>query len=158
ERTISTGPSAAARANPYLAAMRFSERIGWTAVLENRPARVRDLAVRTTVLLPAERAWLTETRARELLHAVEQGSHLIVEPERPERRDALLDALGITRYRAPPRTESFEARIPGGDEPVRLATLNDWLLDPNAAEPDLVAADASGIRIASFPRGAGRIT
>jgi hypothetical protein len=158
EVEIPVGASAAARANPYLAAMRFAERLGWAASLESQPVRLRDVPARTGILLPAGRAWLTPERAQALLRGAENGAHLIVEPEPVRQRDPLLDALGVGRLSAKSTGGHFDAEFPGAQAPLRLATLGDQALEPGRAAVDLTVADTQGTRVISMPRGAGRVT
>jgi hypothetical protein len=158
EIKVPVGASAAARANPYLAAMRFAERLGWQASLEEQPARMRQTPGRTSVLLPAGRAWLTPARAQELLQAAERGAHMIVEPESERQRDPLLAALEIGRHSAKPTRGYFDAEFPGADARLRLDTLDNQVIDPGRAAVDIAIADAQGPRIVSLRRGSGRVT
>jgi hypothetical protein len=155
---VPVGASAASRANPYLAAMRFAERLGWKASLQEQPARMRQLAGRTSILLPAGRAWLTSARAQELLRGAERGAHLIVEPERERQRDPLLDALQIGRRAAKPTRGHFDAEFPGADVRLRLGALDNQVIDPGRTAVDISISDAQGPRIVSLRRGSGRIT
>lgn len=155
---IPIGASAAARANPYLAAMRFAERLGWQAHLEEQPARLRHIPVRSTILLPAGRAWLTPARAQSLLHAVAGGAHLIVAPEPERQRDPLLQELRIGRRTATPSRADFDAVLPGSDAPLRLSARGNLVIDPGRATVDFSIADAQGPRIVSLRRGGGRVT
>ena len=158
EIKVPIGTSATSRANPYLAAMRFAERLGWQASLEEQPARMRQTPGRTSILLPAGRAWLTPARAQELLQGAERGAHLIVEPERVRQRDPLLDALQIGRRTAKPTRGYFDAEFPGADAPLRLGALDNQLIDPGRTAVDVSIADAQGSRIVSLRRGSGRVT
>jgi hypothetical protein len=158
EIKVPRGASAAARANPYLAAMRFAERLGWQASLEEQPARMPRTPGRTSVLLPAGRAWLTPARAQDLLQAAERGAHLIVEPEPERQRDPLLDALEIGTRAATPTRGHFDAEFPGADARLRLDPLGNQVIEPGRAAVDISIADAQGPRIVSLRRGNGRVT
>ncbi|MGH8666536.1 MAG: DUF4350 domain-containing protein [Burkholderiales bacterium] len=158
EIKVPVGASAASRANPYLAAMRFAERLGWKANLEEQPARMVEMPVRTSILLPAGRAWLTPTRAQALLHAAENGAHLIVEPEPERQRDPLLEALEVGRRTVQPNRGHFDARFPGAEAPLRLGSVGNQVIDPGRAHVDIAIADARGPRIVSLRRGSGRVT
>ena len=158
EIEIPVGASAAARANPYLAAMRFAERLGWKASLEQQPARTRQAPERTSILLPAGRAWLTPARAQELLRDAERGAHLIVEPEPERQRDPLLESLGVGRRTIKPTGGHFDAEFPGAEAPLRLGARGNQIIDPGRNPVDITIADAQGPRLVSMRRGSGRIT
>jgi hypothetical protein len=158
ETQVWVGPSAAARSNPYLAAMRFLERLGLAARLEEQPARLQAAPTRTTVILPAARPWLGEARAQEWLRAVENGGHLIVEPEPVRSRDPLLDALSIARRNVKPAAGTFDVEWPGAQPHLQIAVAGSQVLELGRAPADLVVADAHGVRLASMRRGAGRVS
>ena len=159
ETQVWVGPSAAARSNPYLAAMRFAQRLGFQARLEEEPARLQAAPSGRTIVLPARRAWLGEARAQAWLRAIESGGHLIVEAEPARSRDPLLDRLGIARRDTEPAPASrFEAEWPGSQAPLRIATAGNQVLELGRAPADIVVADARGVRLASMRHGAGRVT
>ncbi len=158
EAQVWVGPSAAARSNPYLAALRFVERLGFTARLEEQPARLQAVPSRTTFIVPAARPWLGEARAQEWLRAVENGGHLIVEPEPAGNRDPLLDALRIARRSVKPAAGIFEVKWPGRQARLQIAVAGSQVLELGRAPADIIVADAHGVRLASMRRGAGRIS
>ena len=158
ETQVWVGPSAAARANPYLAAMRFAERLGLRARVEEQPARLQSLPARTAVVLPAARAWLSAARAQTLLRDAEQGAHLIVEPEPARSRDPLLDALGIARRTVKPATGTLRLAWPDDARGMQVEAGGTQALDLARVQADIALADAQGVRFASLRHGAGRIS
>jgi hypothetical protein len=95
-----TGPSPAARANHYLAAIRFMQRMRFQASTIDRPSDLDRLPSGATLIVPARRAMVTPERTQTLLRWASSGGHLIIEPEPKESRDLLLDALDIGRGHA----------------------------------------------------------
>jgi hypothetical protein len=158
ETRVWVGPSGAARSNPYLAAMRFAERLGMKARLAEQPSQLPSTPVRTSIVLPAGRAWLTEARAEALLRTAENGGHVIVEAEPVRARDVLLDSLAIARRSVKPSQETFDAALPGGEARLRIGAADRQVLDVGRANADIVVADTQGTRLASMRRGAGRVT
>lgn len=160
ETQVWVGPSSAARANPYLAAQRFIERMGYAVGTIDRPGDLDAAPPGATLILPARRAMVTPARAQTLLGWAEAGGHLIVEPEPSRSRDPLLDALGIGRRVAenikPAATMAVE--LPGLERVLDVTPTVIDTLELAAVRADWTAADANGIRLASLRRGSGRIS
>jgi len=164
ERTTTkvwVGPSGEARTNPYLAALRFMQRMGTDASLLERGLEPARLPIGATLLLPSGRTSYTPERIAALVLWVRSGGHLVVEPEPSERRDALLDALHIGRH-DPPDTklpEVFQIAMPTTEYTLRVSAILRTALDigrrPN---PDAEGKQGGSTWFASWPEGAGRIT
>ena len=154
------GPSPAARANPYLAALRFMGRMGFAAHTIERPSDLDQLPAGATLILPARRAMVTPERAQTLLRWAHSGGHLIIEPEPGKSRDLLLDALDIgraqTQTRKPAATMTIETE--DANRQLQVSSGSFDTLELRRAAADLVVADAGGVRIASLRHGAGRIS
>lgn len=154
------GPSPAARVNPYLAAMRFAERLGMKTAFVYGTVQFEALPPDSVVLLPAGRSGLTAARLRALDRWLREGGHAIVEPEAAGKADLLLDRHRIKRdgsARAPAEKKS-EIELPGIDRPLVAAYLPAPALRFEGTAPDIVAPDSGGIWLASIPIGAGRLT
>lgn len=154
------GPSPAARANPYLAAMRFAERLGMKTSFASDAARLDALAPNTVVILPAGRSGLSAARGRALDQWMQSGGHAIVEPEAAGEIDALLDSYGIKREesRRPPKASTTAIELPGAAKPIVAARLGSTVLRFERNRPDIAPEDKTGIWLASIPIGAGRLT
>jgi hypothetical protein len=154
------GPTAAARANPYLAAMRFAERLGMTATLVTGNRRLGEMPARAAALLPDRPAGLAPEQVRALDRWMRSGGHVIVEAAPVGQADALLDRYGIARA-APGRDAKATKQqllLPGADAPIVVSRAPAPLLRFRRDAADIVAADDSGTSLASLPIGAGRLT
>ncbi|HEX2198594.1 MAG TPA: DUF4350 domain-containing protein [Burkholderiales bacterium] len=102
------GPSAEARRDPFLAAVRLAERMGVPAHPVRALPELDKLPGDGVLLLPAGRQAIDPRRLRRLVDWAAGGGHLIVEAELPGVSDPLLEALGVQRraggrnFKAPP--------------------------------------------------------
>lgn len=155
-----TGPSAAARANPYLAAMRFTERLGMTAsaTAANRP--FEGLAPRAALLLPERRNALSAQQVRTLEQWIRSGGHAIVEPEPERELDRVLDHFGVRRTapKRAPESATTPVLLPGMSDPIVVSQAAAPLLAFERHAPDILIAADHGTTLASMPLGAGRLT
>jgi hypothetical protein len=157
---VRVGASSAARANPYLAAMRFMERMEFSASTIARPGDLDQIPAGATLILLSRRAMVTPERAQALALWASAGGHLIVEPEPLRYRDVMLDTLGIGRGQAP-RTklpQTMTVVLPNAEHPLQVTSSFRETLQLAHVKPDLVVADAGGARLASLRHGAGRIS
>lgn len=159
ETRVWVGPTPAARANPYLATMRFVERLGMKATVARGPARLDTLDPRATILLPARRSGLSPVQAQALARWMERGGHAIVEPEPTREIDVVLDRFGIARADPGGRGgETMRSEWPGRDDALTVSWRASPVLRFERAAPDLAVASEGGIWLASLPVGAGRLT
>ena len=119
-----TGFSGEAARNPLLALERLDQRMGVKTEVTSRPADLDHLPPRATLVLSRNRSAMTAERVKAVVEWVARGGHLIVEAEAPDIRDALLDALRVTR-REIPRHKAAERTVslPGRDDGFRVVTL-----------------------------------
>lgn len=154
------GPSPAARANPYLAAMRFLERVGIEPSLATGLEALGKLPSDAAVWLPAGRAGLSPSQLGELQAWINKGGHAIVEPEPAHSQDLLLDKYGIVRVEAQhsraARTVAVD--LPGAAAPIVVSWVAGPVLAPKRLQPDALASDPDAPWLASFAVGAGRLT
>lgn len=155
-----TGPSGAARANPYLAAMRFMERVGMQTSLIERVAELDAIAPGATLVLLAGRTSLSPERVQALQHWTQNGGHLVIEPERAGVRDAMLDALRIGRGEVAPGKPmpTLAVAFPGSAHSLRVTPGPRVALDLSRVQPEFSASDPAGTWFATLVAGAGRIT
>lgn len=158
-----TGPTPAARANPYLAAMRFAERLGFKTSLAFGAGRLESPPPGAALLLPAGRGGLSPPRARALDRWLRNGGHAIVEPEAAGEIDTVLDQYGIkrtpsTRPVAGTKAETARIELPGADAPIVVARRYGPILGFERNHPDISSPDEAGVWLASLRVGAGRLT
>jgi hypothetical protein len=154
------GPTAAARANPYLAAMRFAERLSIETRFVTGNRSLGELNPQGAVLLPNQRTGLTPETLRALERWIHKGGHAIVEPE-PEREiDTVLDRYGITRTvpKTAPKEPTQDLVLTGWSDPIVVSRAVGPDLKFDKHTPDIVASDDAGPSVASIPIGAGRLT
>ncbi|MCC6533741.1 MAG: hypothetical protein IT531_14430 [Burkholderiales bacterium] len=154
------GPSRAASMNPYLAAMRFMERIGLGTQIADRPAQLDRLPPGATLILPARRVAFTRDRLQAVHAWIERGGHAIIEPEPSRERDVLLESFGIGRrdVRRHKPGQTLNARLTARHEVVVVAQTFGPTLDLAGVSADIVAMDSAGPWLVSFARGSGRVT
>lgn len=151
-------------------------------------AKFDGLPVAGTLLLGDRRhVLMTPARVQRLLAWIDGGGYLIVEAEYPGRPDPLLSALGLGRadlVRPRPASKSATEPKPDTDEPSASAPRRARLPQPvitdvvlpgagrvlkvefgayqSLSDPKNLAqwraADATGLRLVSYARGAGRVT
>lgn len=154
------GPSAAARANPYLAAMRFAERLGMKATLVTGNRNFGEMNPGGALMLPNRRAGLTPERLRALDRWLRNGGHAIVEPEPAGEIDMLLDHYGIKREAIKTRSKEPKQalRLTGSSEPIVVSRTGGPNLQFGKHAPDILGEDDAVVSLASIPIGAGRLT
>jgi hypothetical protein len=160
ETKVWVGPSGAARTNPYLAATRFMQRMGYAVSSIERPRDLDALPHAATLILLARRAVVTPERAQSLVAWAAAGGHLIIEPEAQRSRDVMLERLAIGRGQAlkVKPTPTLAVELPELERTLQVTpTVRDTLtLGPRQAE--WTVADAGGMRLASLRHGSGRIS
>lgn len=154
------GPTAAARTNPYLAAMRFTEKLGMRSTLVTANRNLAELSPRGALMLPNRRTGLTPDRLRTLERWIHNGGHAIVEPEQVRELDPLLERFGIKREEPASATRELKQTIelPGASDPLVVSRSVAPRLRFGKQSPDIVAEDDTGTSLASLAIGAGRLT
>jgi len=145
---IPRGYQGEAARNPYLAAQRLLERMGTpvrsladlTGLAEAPPADA-------TLIIPTARRTLSEARARELLHWVESGGHLVVVSwqlfdDQNRDPDFVLDPIGVRQYLNEAPEEKPQDEAPAPEEPAPLVTRT-GALDPEDEADEPVVARAT---------------
>ena len=121
-----------ARRDPYLAFTRLVARMGGAPQALESPLALGNLPRGTTLFFAAHRlGYMSPRNVRAVREWVEQGGHLVLQPEAPGTRDPLLDALGIRREVLPSIKDADAAKAMAMrfDPPARRF---DW---PGAPRP-----------------------
>jgi len=150
------GPSAEARRNPYLAAERFSARMGLPARELRALPDLDGLRPASVLLMPSRRQALDARRLDELVAWVEAGGHLIAEAELIGVADPLFDELGVQRSAAAPPAKPLAVALPDG-RTLTVSLFGNAVLE--ADQPaHLRVGGAEGSRLVSFSHGRGMVT
>lgn len=164
------GASGEARLRHFLAAERFAERMGWKATEVRSLPALDALPAHGILLLPRGRQSFDHARVQGLLNWVANGGHAIIEAERIEVRDALLDALKVKRtardsITAPPPLPPgmFDAallKVPLKKRAQVLSVIFNQSLRLDAGERRylLRVDDKDAAALASFEHGKGLVT
>lgn len=162
-----TGYQGEARTNPFLAAQRLLERSGRKAVsFRGLPLGRRLPPPEDVLILPAREVHLTPGQAAELAGWVAQGGLLVCEgmvpdtPERPETRDALLDAFGLRYIPVPP--PAGEASPPPAllefqvdEQPLTIEVSPDGVFEDPLDAASGAAGDERGLRVVRVAKERG---
>ena len=146
--------------NPFLALTRLMERMGVKARSAHRVEELEAVQPSATMILPAGRHGYSGTQTARLVEWVEGGGHLIVEAERPEGGDAVLDALEVSRNEGAVafREKPAEVSLPGAAR-VRAQLLRSVeLVDRDPKRTRHVSKDGHGTHVLHFGHGRGRVT
>ncbi len=156
---VEGGPERAARANPFLAAERLLNEIGYPA---SAHARLSELPPPDTALfMPGSRRKLSSHMVRQLTDWVSGGGHLLVSAQGSgdgARADPLVEGFGV---RVEHDTDAQqEADAEPGEALGSLAVEFSGTMRLRASGPDadVLASDAHGARVISVPAGRGRLT
>ncbi len=154
------GPTAAARANPYLAAMRFAERLSLRTRIVTGDRSLGELDPQAALLLTNPRTGLAPEKLRTLDRWIHNGGHAIVEPEPVGEIDTLLDRYGIVRSvpKAVAKEPTQALVLTGSPTPIVVSRATGPDLKFNKHSPDIAASDDTGPGVFSIPIGAGRLT
>jgi hypothetical protein len=158
------GPQAEARRNPWLAAERFTARMGGHLTRQS-DARVLDhLPAGATLLLDRQRPYLLSAeRLRRLLAWIEDGGYLIAVTELPGVSDPLLDSLGVRRLERPQAipgqwSRVLQVTLPGASRSLAI-DASGQLLQADGRQPAWSAGQRGfGEQILHFDIGRGHLT
>ncbi len=118
----------AALEDPFLAYKRLLERMGAKTIVMNAPSELSSLQHRATLVLAAPRlAYMTPNHVKAIVDWVEHGGHLVVDAERWDVSDPLLEELGVENVppiemRKGPQSELYAPR----PQPSPIETAFDW--------------------------------
>lgn len=154
------GPTGEAARNPYLALTRLIERMGVEARSAQRVEELDALPSSATVILRTGRQGYSTAQIERLVEWINAGGHLIVEAERAEIQDDLLDELGVSREDGPVafRDKPAVVSLPGA-KPLRAQLRRAMAL--TADEPQRtrhVSRDDHGTHVLHLTYDRGRVT
>lgn len=162
-----TGYQGEARTNPFLAAQRLLERSGRKAVsFRGLPLGKRLPPPEDVLVLPAREVQLSPGQAAELAGWVAQGGLLVCEgmvpdaAERPETRDALLEAFGLRYIPVPPpagesspHPAPLEFRM--NDQPLSIEVSPNGVFEDPQDGAGGAAGDDRGLRVVRVAKERG---
>ncbi len=146
--------------NPLLALTRLFERMGVNARSAQRVEELGAVEPSATIILPAGRLGYSSTRVERLIRWVGDGGHLIVEAERPEAADAVLDKLEVSRTEGAVafREKPAEVSLPGTRRLRAQLVRSIELADREPQRTRHVSKDGHGTHVLHFGHGRGRVT
>lgn len=148
------GMTGEAQRNPFLAAERFSERMGLRTTQLRSPVQLDRLPRESVLVLPRNRQSLDPERMHRALGWAAGGGHLIVEAEPVGVDDPMLDALEVKRTAAkPPADPSRPLHAALGGRKYELAIPSRLALEP-ARKPRVAAGD----KLFVLAHGKGTVT
>ena len=153
---VYAGFSGEAARNPLLALQRLTERMGAKTEVVRRAADLDAPDPGATLVLSANRHAMNPARVRRVLRWVEDGGRLIVEAEALETRDALLDALGISRLKAAVSNAEVDIALPHA-RPMKVTMLPMRLADLRN-RPGTNIPHGTGTALLRFDHGRGSVT
>jgi hypothetical protein len=154
-----TGYQGEARRNQWLAAERLLDRMGMEVHHMRAVPELHDLPQRATLVLTAPREVLSANDRERVLAWVGYGGHLVVEAERLDSPDPLLDALEVARKPAKDgrrSSEPFVFTLPQAPEPIKAQLYAPLSLD--APQASAGVKNSSATLLVHFPRLKGRVT
>lgn len=163
------GASGEARLRQFLAAERFAERMGRKAAEARSLPALDALPADAILLLPHGRQEFDRGRVARVLEWVANGGHLIVEAERVELQDPILDALGVTRIARetinspaplPPRMfDAIVLKVPLATGRTLSVIFNETLrLDRLDRDHRFAVKDRDALALVSIEHGDGMVT
>lgn len=148
------GMTGEAQRNPFLAAERFSERMGLRVTQLRSPVQLDRLPRESVLVLPRGRQSLDPERMHRALGWAASGGHLIVEAEPVGVDDPLVDALEVKRSAAkPPADPSRPLHAELGGRRYELVIASRLALEP-VRKPRV----SVGNKLVVLPHGKGTAT
>jgi hypothetical protein len=151
------GPSGEARRNPFLAAERFTLRMGLPSRELRALTELDELPAGAVLILPNHRQAIDPRRIREIVSWAEAGGHLIAEAELPGVADALFDRLSVRRSAAPILPKPLAVERPGAG-PLNVSLHDGAALQLPPGPLLLRAGVRDSVKLAAFQRGKGVVT
>ena len=160
--TEQVGFSGEALRNPYLAALRLAQRMGFAADEVKAPPGLERLPPRAVLILADHRQALTPAQRARLFRWVEGGGHLILEAEDHAVSDPWSDALNVRRVRVRKNAgKDGPVTLPQAPAPMQLSGgalgTRLELVAPNAGVRARVET-AWGLQLVQLERGRGLVT
>jgi len=153
-----TGLRGEARLRPFLAAERFSERMGLAArELRSLPELDR-LAAGTVLILPSRRRAVDARRTGQLAAWVQKGGHLIVEAGFTGADDPVFARFGLRFEPGGPARQPVRQEVTGRKEKVAMMTLRPGHVVAERGEPLFRVGAPGAERVLSVAAGAGMVT
>lgn len=157
--TVEGGPERAARTNPFLAAERLLDEIGYPA---SAHARLSELPpTDTALLMPGSRRKLPLPMLRQLTDWVSGGGHLLVSAQASRdgaRADPLVEGYGVHVDQDAEAQEEADAEPGEALGSLAVEFSGTMRLRASRSDAEVLAGDAHGARVVSVPAGRGRLT
>ncbi len=157
--TVEVGMSGDARLRPFLAAERFSERMGLRSRELRALPELDKLGKDGVLVLPRQRQSIESKRAAQLANWVALGGHLVVEAEFEGVADPLLEQLRIVRAAGDSKAyKPLLVELPGSGRKLTVAGFSPGWLDAQGRAPRFRVGAHGAERILSIAHGKGLVT
>ncbi len=153
-----TGLTGEARLRPFLAAERFSDRMGLAARELRTLPELDRLAVGTVLILPSRRRAVDERRAAQIAAWVQKGGHLIVEAGFTGADDPVFARFGLRFEPGGPARQPVRLEVTGRKEKMAMMTLRPGHVVAERGEPVFRVGAPGAERVLSVAAGAGVVT
>lgn len=153
-----TGLTGEARLRPFLAAERFSERMGLSARELRTLPELDRLAAGTVLILPSRRRAVDDRRAAQIAAWVQKGGHLVVEAAFAGADDPVFATFGLRFEPGEPARQPVRQAVTGRGEKLALMTLRAGHVVAERGEPVFRVGAPGAERILSVAAGAGVVT
>ena len=172
EEEITTGYSVAARHNPYLAAERFMEKLGYD-ISASRERDKLDEALDhdeyNVIITSYSHQFEIPQRRERLLNWVKQGGHLVLEVKTNDTSDdaalkrPLLNEFGVSPVSKNPLFEDYEeiqseVQIYQDGVVLQASFLPRHALEVNNDDYTVISSDENGTHLVEFEMGEGIVT
>jgi hypothetical protein len=156
--TERVGMSGEARLRPFLAAERFSERMGLSARELRTLPELDRLAVGSVLILPRQRRAVDARLAAQLEAWVRKGGHLIVEAELAGADDPVFERFGLRFEHKAGAKPAPQLEVSGSSRKLSLTALRPGHVVATRGRPVFRVGVPEGARILSVTDGAGVVT
>ena len=147
-----------ARLRPFLAAERFSERMGLAAHELRAMPELDRLAEGSVLILPRQRRAVDARRAEQLAAWVDRGGHLVVEAEFASAEDPVFARFGLRFEPGGPARQPVRQEMTGRAQKIAVMTLRSGHVVAERGKPVFRVGAPGAERVLSVALGRGVVT
>jgi hypothetical protein len=156
--TERVGATGEARLRPFLAAERFSKRMGLSARELRALPQLEGLPTGSVLILPRQRRSVDERLAARLAAWVNRGGHLVVEAELEGAEDPVFARFGLRFEPGSHARQPLRLEVTGSERKLAVTSLRPGRVLAGRAKTVFRVGAAGSERILSVAAGAGLVT